>query len=180
MTAYFRTTFTVPTPVAGVEYELWVRPILDDGAVFYINGKEALRVGMNATNVISNSSAASRTQGTPYVFEGPYKLPMTDIVYGTPNANTLAVEVHQDSITSSDMAFAAEVYVYVPALQMKLKSTVNAQGNIVISFPEVKDYKLYQSDNVQGPYAPATGVTGGTLVVPKPLPAKKFYKVQNP
>jgi hypothetical protein len=108
---YFRTTFSLPGWAADVR--LSVRPLVDDGAIFYLNGREVLRLRMPGGDV-GYSTLASVTRNDPEnIFEGPYDLPSDALVAGV---NLLAVEVHQSSTTSSDLSFAAQLNVALPWL----------------------------------------------------------------
>jgi hypothetical protein len=98
MTYYFRARFTV-TNAAPTSIRLQVGAIIDDGAVFYLNGAEVLRLGVPVGQ--NYNTSASRTVGDA-AYEGPFEIPATNLVTGT---NVLAVEVHQVSSTSSDIVF---------------------------------------------------------------------------
>lgn len=101
LTYYFRTTFTVSdaAPILSLTFS----NLIDDGAIFYLNGVEVQRVGMSNTN-ITYTSLAGRSVGTATTFDvfsigGDL---MTNLVTGD---NVLAVEVHQVNATSSDVVF---------------------------------------------------------------------------
>lgn len=178
---YYRSQFTMPavSELAGVSsYLLQVRPILDDGAVFYINGTEARRVGM-ATGEVVHATFANRTQGNDYRYEGPYELPTTSVTFG--GNNLLAVEVHQNNATSSDIAFAAEVLVTVlPATPIELQSGVAAGGGtLMLSWPVVPGLMLYQADKVEGPYTLVPNNPVGSYTVNTTTGAGKFYQVRS-
>ena len=100
VTWYFRTHFNWTGPTAGVS--LRARTLIDDGAVFYINGVEAGRLGMaGAPTVIGyNTPAAYRIETlTNYT---TVELSGLNLVQGD---NVLAVEVHQSGREASDMVF---------------------------------------------------------------------------
>jgi hypothetical protein len=101
-THYFRTRFNYAGPAA---HTLCIRPFIDDGAVYYLNGREIFRVGMPPVFQVQYGTLANRTLGDAD-FEGPYCVGVTDLVSGT---NLLAVEVHQQSLTSSDLTFGTEL-----------------------------------------------------------------------
>ena len=103
LTYYFRTTFNVAdaAPVVSLTFS----NLIDDGAVFYLNGTEVQRVGMGSGS-ISYSSLATRSVGNATTFDvfslaGDW---LTNLVTGN---NTLAVEVHQINATSSDIVFGS-------------------------------------------------------------------------
>lgn len=95
---YFRTTFHL---ASTQDVALTAEFAVDDGAVFYLNGEEARRVGMPPGQVVY-STPASQTIGNATLV-GPVSLPTTNLVVGR---NVLAVEVHQSGIDSSDVVFA--------------------------------------------------------------------------
>lgn len=85
--------------------ELRLRPILDDGAVFYLNGVEIHRVNM-PDGPVSHGTLAS-VQVNDARWFGPVTIPSSVLL---PGSNVLAVEVHQQTSQSSDVAFGAELY----------------------------------------------------------------------
>lgn len=104
ITTYFRQTFTVPDPAAFTSVKL--RLLRDDGAVVYLNGAEVRRDNMPAGTVSSTTLAAS-SLGVPA--EATYfeaTLPTTALIAGT---NTIAVEIHQGAVNSSDISFNLEL-----------------------------------------------------------------------
>ena len=98
-TFYFRTAFDVPTNLTGftIESSLY----LDDGAVFYVNGVPlTTRIRLPQTGVISYTRLADNQPS-----EGSREsIPIPASVLH-PGTNYLAVEVHQTSVGSSDVAF---------------------------------------------------------------------------
>jgi hypothetical protein len=100
ITYYFRTTINVSSALLANLIQFRAHLVLDDGAVIYVNGREALRQGMPAGE-ISWSTFAARVVGDGAV-EGPFWLPADLFV---PGNNVIAVEVHQNTSTSSDILF---------------------------------------------------------------------------
>lgn len=101
ITTYFRRTFTVadPNTVAGLKLEL----LRDDGAVVYLNGTEVARSNL-PTGTIDYTTlapvAVSGAEETTTFF--PFTLSPAALLAG---ANVVAVEIHQQSGTSSDVSF---------------------------------------------------------------------------
>ena len=95
---YFRRHFTIDDP--NLVYELQASVVIDDGAVFYINGVEALRHGMEEDITIVHGTFADRTINNATLEYIP--LPIDALVEGD---NVIAVEVHQTTSTSSDIVF---------------------------------------------------------------------------
>ena len=101
-TYYFRTHFTVHPAFTNVPSGLTIKisTVIDDGAVFYLNGQEIYRLSM-PDGPIASSMTATRPVGDA-VWEGPFTVYPSNLVVGD---NLLAVEVHQCDPTSSDVVF---------------------------------------------------------------------------
>lgn len=97
---YFRTRFNFSGNTNGAVLRL--STILDDGAIYYLNGREVLRLGMPEGEV-AHDTFASRTAGDA-VLEGPFDRPAHGLIEGE---NVLAVEVHQINGGSSDIVHGA-------------------------------------------------------------------------
>jgi hypothetical protein len=102
-TFYFRTHFFLDAAPENVTL-LELTALIDDGAVFYLNGREVYRLGMPA-GAIGYVTQAGRTVGNA-TLEGPFEIPTSDLRRGD---NVLAVEVHQSSAGSSDVVFGLEL-----------------------------------------------------------------------
>lgn len=93
-TYYFRGSFQIDgDPAAKV---VSFRPVVDDGAVFYVNGAEVRRMNM-PTGAVSFATMASAAVGDA-TFSGPFTIPSGNLVAGQ---NVLAVEVHQTTSTTN-------------------------------------------------------------------------------
>ena len=104
ITTYFRRAFTVANP-ASVSV-LAMTLVRDDGAVIYLNGTEIARSNMDAGTVLYNTLSTNAAVGGadestyfPITFSVD---PIPLLVSGT---NVLAVEIHQQAVTSSDLSF---------------------------------------------------------------------------
>lgn len=107
-TYYFRTGFEFAGGAA--ELALAFRALIDDGAVFYLNGKEIRRVGMPATGIITSNTLASRTVGDATTFDN-FTLTGSVLTNLAPGTNVLAVEVHQSGATSDDIVFGSVLHL---------------------------------------------------------------------
>ncbi|HXJ60020.1 MAG TPA: immunoglobulin domain-containing protein, partial [Verrucomicrobiae bacterium] len=110
LTYYFRTVLPLSDPQAFGG--LLVTAYIDDGAVWYINGREGGRVRMSANYPVdgvyyTNFATGVTTEGAAALLV----LPLTNAVAGS---NTLAVEVHQNTATSSDIVFGIGVESITP------------------------------------------------------------------
>lgn len=101
-TTYFRTTFQVPDEIEIVQPLL--DALVDDGAVFYLNGAEVLRMRMPG-GAINASTFASSTVAEATLSPGNL-LPSSALL---PGKNVLAVEVHQAAPNDPDMTFGASL-----------------------------------------------------------------------
>jgi Immunoglobulin I-set domain len=101
ITYYFRTRFELSEDL-HLRGTLTLSNLLDDGAVFYVNGVEVGRIAMPAGN-ISYAILAARSDEISVHGVDVLTLPATNLMSGT---NVLAVELHQGLSTSSDAIFA--------------------------------------------------------------------------
>jgi len=128
ITYYFRHSFEVSNPSQYVG--LLLRLLRDDGAVVYLNGVEIERSNMPAGTINYLTLASSTVSGGEEdMFFESYEDP-TNLVVGT---NVLAVEVHQRSVTSSDVSF-----------DLKLVTTTQLP-NVTRKAP----YLIYSGDNTE-------------------------------
>ncbi|MEN9676261.1 MAG: hypothetical protein RIS76_2157 [Verrucomicrobiota bacterium] len=104
-TYYFRTAFVLPEVPAGASLKLsW---IVDDGAVFYLNGVEIHRWNLPAGAAVDFNTAASPNVPDA-VLTGPVTLPGGALRAGT---NVLAVEVHQARIAGGDVVMGCALSI---------------------------------------------------------------------
>lgn len=119
-TYYFRTTFRLTdAPASGDAFVL--NYTVDDGMVVYINGQEAARYIMPDGTITYDTYASTYANNNPD--NGTITLPASLFKRGT---NTIAVEVHNNNGTSSDIYFDCEL----------LHTTTDATGSIVSEEPE--------------------------------------------
>ncbi|HAB17378.1 MAG TPA: hypothetical protein DCE44_13115, partial [Verrucomicrobiales bacterium] len=100
---YFRTSFVLPSVPAGASLSL--STVIDDGAVFYLNGIEVYRQNI-AANVEVNFDTPATPNVTDAVLTGPFTLPADALRAGT---NTFTVEVHQSGVGSSDIVMGCSL-----------------------------------------------------------------------
>ncbi len=109
-TFYFRKKFNFEPPAGGGE--LQIRYLIDDGAVFYLNGKHIHRVNMKERGSISYTTRALSSV-TDAELSGSITLPGKTLKQGE---NLLAVEVHQYSTNDRDLAFGMSLSATVESL----------------------------------------------------------------
>ncbi|NQU09894.1 choice-of-anchor D domain-containing protein [bacterium] len=104
ITTYYRCAFTVTDPAAFATLRL--RLNRDDGAVVYINGTEVRRDLMATGTVTATTLATGTVSGSDESAFFETTVSPAVLVTGT---NVIAVEVHQTSVTSSDISFDLEL-----------------------------------------------------------------------
>ncbi len=125
ITYYFRKKFTVVDP-AGFN-KMTINLLLDDGAVIYLNGKEVARYNMPAVTV-TGSTLASSAIATENIY---YALTISGISL-LAGENLMAVELHQNSATSTDISF--DLYVSASRLTGTSENTsVNPELSLTLS-----------------------------------------------
>ena len=128
-TAYFRTRFNFSGDAAHTV--LNIEALVDDAAVFYLNGAELLRLGL-PDGPVSYDTLANRTIPNP--LPELLELASGKLVQGE---NVLAVEVHQDSLFSADLTFGMKLSALVPSVTVTAAPQLSASlagGNITISW----------------------------------------------
>jgi glucose/arabinose dehydrogenase/mono/diheme cytochrome c family protein len=110
---YFRTRFTLGS-VANVSLIFSNR--LDDNAAFYLNGQLVQRVRLNANPIqcLSFGDITPHANNDAVDWDVFTLSPAQLAGVLVPGTNTLAVEVHQNNATSSDMVFALSLTASVP------------------------------------------------------------------
>jgi len=110
VTYYFEKEFNLTTNQLANLASLQLEHVIDDGAVFYLNGTEILRFNLSASPVTASTLASPGVPNARY--EGPFELPIGSLVAGS---NRLSVEVHQQSPGSSDIVFGARLTALIHA-----------------------------------------------------------------
>jgi hypothetical protein len=100
ITCYFRHVFPVAAP--GVFTNLLLGLMRDDGAIVYLNGSEVCRNNMPGGAVSYATLASSSVSGGD---EATFYQTNLSPALLRPGTNVLAVEVHQNSGSSSDVSF---------------------------------------------------------------------------
>ena len=109
-TFYFRKVFDFDQPTEGGE--LQISYLIDDGAVFYLNGKQIHRANMKERGSIRYTTRALSSVGDAEL-SGQIVLPGKSLKKGK---NILAVEVHQYSTNDRDLAFGMSLLATVEGL----------------------------------------------------------------
>jgi len=99
ITYYYRHSFNVADTASITNLRALLKR--DDGAIVWINGNEAFRDNMPTGEVVSTTFAATTAADDGQLFFAHGVNPSLLLV----GANTIAVEVHQSALTSSDISF---------------------------------------------------------------------------
>jgi len=137
ITTYFRHTFTVADHTAFSN--LLVRLLRDDGGIVYLNGAEVFRSNMPLGPVNFRTLAAGNAADDGAAFQAKAIDP--SLLRNGPNV--LAVEIHQNTNTSSDISFELELI-----------------GNPTIVPPGVTMLRWPVADGGNGHYYEAIGSSG--------------------
>lgn len=111
-THYFRLHFNSFSSGAG---SISFRTVIDDGCVIYLNGEEIFRKNMPtgpilfSTLTLNGAAAPADGNDAPFI-DGLISLPVANFLAGD---NVIAVEVHQNSLASSDVYWAGEFSVLI-------------------------------------------------------------------
>ncbi len=117
--AYFRREFQV-SDVDRIR-KLYLRAMYDDGLVIYLNGHEVARADMPGGPVVYGTLALGHEADATYV---TFDLSAHRELLRDDGRNLIAVEVHQQSASSSDLVFDAELLTWVDELEPGASSGV--------------------------------------------------------
>jgi hypothetical protein len=173
ITSYFRHTFNAADPTTFASLSLWM--LRDDGGVVYLNGTEIFR----SVNLPAPPAAISYTTTTV----APNGENTIDTATTNRNAlragpNALAVEIHQQNATSSDVSFDFELVgnPTPPPAPPQEVYLANFDGQLAIGWGD-PSYFLQRSDKVTGPWTNAP-VRSPFLIVPSGQ--QEFYRLMKP
>ena len=174
---YFRTTFNVEG--SSLNTHLEITEVIDDGAVYYINGTEVKRTRMDPNVTIAWATLAIGGAVGNAGYEGPTRVPATSLQEGD---NVMAVEVHQASTGSSDIVFGMILeQVYESAL-LECPALVIQRplpgGNIQITWPTGTPCVLQQANSPTGPWSDVSNPTN-PYVVSTPIGSRYFRLSQS-
>ena len=125
---YFRYAFASD----NVPLSLKLNVLCDDGAIVFINGAEAARRNMPAGEAAYDTLAVDAIGGGDELTYFPFQIDPALVVRGE---NVIAVEVHQQSVTSSDLGFDLELLSQPGAVAEATftRGDANADGTVDIA-----------------------------------------------
>jgi len=129
-TYYVRKVVAVSGPVpADTVFEM--QHYIDDGGIGYVNGAEAFRMGFSNGQAVA---FATYSTGAPVGGEATIQTNTLPLVAGN---NLVAVEIHQQNATSSDVVFAARIVAVHRIVGPTMTITYSAPNVTVSWLPAV-------------------------------------------
>jgi hypothetical protein len=181
---FFRHYFNSPNPAPMTN--LLIRLRRDDGGVVYINGVEVFRSNMPGGEITYQTFAAGGTTSETAFFETNVSPSVLEA-----GLNTVAVSVHQNTITSSDLSFEFQLIAEGPpgSLPTDLVKIALVDHDSDPGTPAIVEVSwdkdgatLIQSSDVTAPLSTWTVVPGvvGKTYRPSPLGTQMFYALRTP
>jgi hypothetical protein len=172
ITFYFRKAIQVATPAQFVA--LRMRLLRDDAGVVYVNGGEVFR-SPNLPAFPTAINYLTRASSTGENTIDSATLSASGLI---PGNNVIAVEIHQESITSSDVSFDLELIGNLAPGPPRLN--IARFGSEIVLYWADASYRLEASDAL-GADANWTSVNGAASpVTVTPAAARQFYRLKKP
>lgn len=186
-TTYFRRQFYVPNPANVTALD--ARLTRDDAAVIYLNGTEVWRDTNLTSGIITNQTPALVALGgadeTNWLTLSFITPPLSLL---KPGWNLLAAEVHNQSLTSSDIGFNFELSGMALIAGAPRCNIFSAPESLTLSWPDDASYfAAYFATNLT---PPATWTSLGDLAVltnnqwrvtlPAATNGQRFFRLQSP
>jgi hypothetical protein len=156
---------------------LRLETMVNDGAVFYLNGAEIIRSGV-PEGAITYDTLSTRVTFPGDTFHESFQLSAASLVEGT---NLLAVEVHQFALTSTDLTLAVALTGIVPTVPaVHPQVSINfVGGNLEVSWNPALG-TLEATDNLNGTWLPVSPSNPPGLHITTPAGNHRFYRVTVP
>jgi hypothetical protein len=146
---YFRTTVNITGDLTG--FTINASAYVDDGAVFYVNGFEAVRLRIPEGVVTNGTFTTNQPPGGDALSPDLFTIPGS--FFFLSGTNFIAVEVHQNQANSSDITFGLDLQANHPGTSGATVATPGASNSVAAvlpAFPAVWLNEL-QADNLTGP-----------------------------
>ena len=141
---YFRSAFDYSGSPEGVR--LLLTHMIDDGAVFYLNGSEIYRSPLMPLGEVTDATAAITHVGDAAVSQ-VFEITSHQLKAGE---NVLAVSVHQNTVNSSDLVFGMKLDLVSSVAGGSSPGEVNVVPNRLAALPELWLNEI-QTRNLSGP-----------------------------
>ena len=178
VTTWFRRQFTVTD--AAMVSGIGLRLQRDDGILVWLNGQQLFLDNLPATGVTASTLALRGIANADEAAWLTAWLPPSLLVEGT---NTLAVEVHQASRTSSDLSFDMELLLY-PWDALPAPAVTPGPSTLTITWPHwAAGWRLQSSADLRTwtpeTVTPVQGAGGWTTVLPRTA-ARRWFRMVMP
>ncbi len=173
---YFRKHFTLPS-ASAVQAGLVINDVVEDGAIYYINGQEVFRHNVNP-GVLSASTLAAANQTDPTPIQGPFHVTGAPLVVGD---NVIAVVVLQSAAGGSsdiEMAVDLSIAVLAPLPVGPTLRIVNNGGVSTITW--TGGGTLQRSSDISSPANWQNILGASSPFVTNAPPAIQFFRVTVP
>jgi hypothetical protein len=151
---YFRKVLNVPDPSALGD--IVMAALRDDGLIVHVNGTAVRTDRITGTPPIPFSTLAD-SPAIGGADENTFFLSTNANSIFVPGPNIIAVEVHQQSLTSSDVGFDLMIFTAAPACPSPRIDRGPAEGQATITWSG--SGQLYSSSAVEGPYTTLASAT---------------------
>lgn len=144
---------------------------LDTGADIVLQGRLVIRGAMEQP-VVFAPRARTQPRGGFILRTSAAQLDATGAIFTGSGANVVAVEIHQQSLTSSDFSFDLEL-VGKPFPRLQL---LRSDNELLLLWADTATV-LEQADAMTGPWSTVTGA--GSPIAVAPAQNRKFYRVRQ-
>jgi hypothetical protein len=173
ITSYFRHAFTVEDASAFSELQMWM--LRDDGALVYLNGMEVFRSPNVPAGPISYNNTTVSPNGENTIDTAAFSA--AGLISGV---NVLAVEMHQQSSTSSDVSFDFEL-TGVPLPDPPPPQTIHLgqfDGQWTLAWGD-DSFLLQTATSVEGPWSPSSATSPFVFTIDPAEPNMFFRLIRN-
>ena len=142
----------------------------DDGVVTYLNGVEVYRNNITNGVPVLYSSLCTNCADNGTVIQSA-TLPTAALVTGT---NVITAEVHQSSVTSSDLVFDLKLTGNA-AVAVRLKEATLSNG--LALYWDDPAYVLESAPALSGPWTPIPSAGNPALI--SPVDGQRFFRLKR-
>ena len=183
ITTYFRRAVYIPDP--SLVLGLTARLARDDGAVVYFNNTEVWRDNLPPGAVAFGTLASTALSGSSQTQFIATAISPSVLVSGT---NIIAVEIHQDSVTTPDARFDFELVAQALVPSSSELSVRPTAGGTLLAWPETAGlFRVFAATNLSLPVswvpttnAPLLSTGQWTVLFPATTNGARFFRLQTP
>ncbi len=174
VTYYLRTHFILTNDIPGSS--LAFSGLVDDGAVFHINGTEVARLRLPARPTSATLASGYPCDGDA-TCRDEFVIPVESIRSLAVGDNVLAVEVHNYNLRSADITFGLELSRIEPVART-VKLEIRSTGEGIVLRWDGSGWLLQSANEIEGPWRDLEGATDSPISV-QPQGASQYYRLQK-